>query len=279
MSQFGQFLVNPLWNVGGFLIGVVGIVLAVFYYMRSRRLIRLSYSLRRFTIFGENVGTLPGLSISCGGKPISKLFDYRMLIWNSGSKVVHPSSFASSDPLRIQLGSECNSVVGVNILGASTSANHVTVLMQVPDQISIDFEYLDRKQGAVLSILSDAELWPPPRLEGIVKGGAIVEITGIRETPLSDVIICATAFGFGPTLIGGILQWVGPLVAYPVGIVILAIFIITGWRMFTTARKPGCDPRLKETFDHGFHKREFRRVRYHPLNPPTTHHPPSLFRP
>lgn len=252
-----QLLEHPLWSFFGTLIGVIGVGAAFLFYLRGRRIKRITFALRRFTIFGENVGTLQGLSVSYGGKPILKLFDYRVLIWNSGSDIIHPSDFASSRPLTIQLEKQCTSVVGVNVLVISSPSNPVTAVMQTDERIDIGFEYLAPKEGLVLSVLSNSELIPLPRLDGLIKGGTVAHFSERRRflRVIFESLIGSLVMALVTVFVGPVARESGPFaggVLITVIMVGIALFVVHMTRVLT----PRCDSKLRETFGRGFHEWE-----------------------
>ena len=118
-----EFFANSLWSFIGSLIGLLGIGLALLFYLRGNKTKKMSYQVRRYTIFGERIASLDGLDISYQGIKLTKLFDYRILVWNSGNEVLHPSDFPSSRQLRILISQGSENVIAANLLGASAEPN------------------------------------------------------------------------------------------------------------------------------------------------------------
>src|SRR5664280_2673660 len=92
-----------LINVAGLAIGVIGIVLAVLFGLRSRRSKKILYVARKFNLLGRRLAGLPRFQAQYDGKKLENLTAVKLLVWNRGNETLTPEDFAKADPLRIVL--------------------------------------------------------------------------------------------------------------------------------------------------------------------------------
>ncbi len=158
-------------SAAGCLLGLIGIVLAVFFYIKSRKFKRLSFSVRTFGILSDSTTKLPGFGASYEGNPIERLTAAKILLWNSRTDIIHSSDLTSEDPIRFQLPDE-SIVLAVSVSAVSSKTNKVSVLVvgDKDKEIEVTLDYLAPKEGCLLSVMHTAEDDAQFQASGTVKG-------------------------------------------------------------------------------------------------------------
>jgi hypothetical protein len=151
--EFGS---RPGASLGGLVLGVVGIGMAVFFYVRSKRYRELKYYLSSRVLISEPEKKLEGLQVTYNSTPQKRVTVSRLSMWNAGTEVICPEDCPSQCPLLIRVPSDAEildlSVVRTTNeascfrLGTPTRVDENTV-------IPILFEYLDRTDAATTQIV------------------------------------------------------------------------------------------------------------------------------
>ena len=163
---------NSMLNFGSFLLGFVGVLLAVVFYFRSRNFKRLSFSVRSFQLLSNELSTLPGFSASYSGRVLSNLTASKILLWNSGTDVVSQADVAAGDPLIVMLP-EGVEILSARIANMSTPPNLLAVEIDgsMRNMAQVSFDYLARREGCVLALIHTGRHTDDIAVKGTVKGG------------------------------------------------------------------------------------------------------------
>ncbi len=152
MSDVLQLLSIP-WVGSG--LGILGILAAVFFYIRSRKNSRLSFQRDEIAIIGGSGAAFPReVAISFADSPVDRVTATRYVIWNSGNTTLSGAQIVQSDPLRLELKSD-GKVLRVSILRVSRPVNGAWLKPRevVANIVDIGFDYLDPNDGLVIELL------------------------------------------------------------------------------------------------------------------------------
>jgi hypothetical protein len=158
----------------GIVVGVIGIVLAIYFYAKSKRKVQISYSVNRTQLLGGNRNVLPDeVSIFYQSDKINDLVKFNTIFWNSGNASIRKSDIA--EPLLLCLPKESRPLK-VSALKYSRPQNRV-ILYLVKNELHkmrVDFEYLEPRQGFNLEVLLTGEVkgdpWPTGAIIGMPEG-------------------------------------------------------------------------------------------------------------
>jgi hypothetical protein len=153
MDRLNLLVQNPLFAIIGFLLNLIGVILAVHLYRRGRRFNRLSSAVRDFSLMREYATTIPNVQISYDGKPVRTLTVSRLSLWNSGTSVLHGNDIASADPIQIE--SDNNSdLLHAEMIETTNRANQVTLgeTSTASPSRKVSFDFLNPGDGAVWNI-------------------------------------------------------------------------------------------------------------------------------
>ncbi len=152
MSDILQLLSKP-WI--GSALGIVGILAAIVFYTRSRRISRLSFQKDEVAIIGGSGAAFPEeVQITFGDARVDRVTATRYVVWNSGNTTLSGTQIVDADPLRLELESS-NKVLKAEILRASRSVNAVTLRAHDTrvSTVDIGFDYLDPNDGFTLEVI------------------------------------------------------------------------------------------------------------------------------
>ena len=140
----------------GTLIGIVGILLSIYFYRKDKIGARLDYQMAELIILDHNNLAL-GMSVNYFDKPITRLVKTQIVIWNSGIKTIEGEKIVANDPLKLIFNS--SEVLGCNVASTSREINKCAVYKEENKKNSLifNFDFLDPKDGAVIDILHTGE--------------------------------------------------------------------------------------------------------------------------
>lgn len=156
MSEILQFLSKP-WVGSG--LGILGILSAVFFYIRSRRISRLSFQRDEIAIIGGSGAAFPKeVTISFANSPVARVTATRYVIWNSGNTTLSGAQIVQSDPLRLELKSG-GKVLKADILRVSRPVNAAWLKPREAGVsiVDIGFDYLDPNDGFAIEVLHSGQ--------------------------------------------------------------------------------------------------------------------------
>ncbi len=90
-------------DVIGIFVGIVGIILAWVFYVRSKEEVRPCILIERTTLIGKSERLFPeSVEIRYNNRSIPELSKVRITFWNAGKKTLNESDIAQSDPIAIR---------------------------------------------------------------------------------------------------------------------------------------------------------------------------------
>ena len=99
MDMLNKFLDNEYFNLIGLLIGLIGVLLAIVFYFKSRRKLRVSYEIKYFNLIEDNISNLTGFKAIYNGEELENLTAVKVIIWNSGNNLLEKSDISTINPL------------------------------------------------------------------------------------------------------------------------------------------------------------------------------------
>jgi len=244
-----------MWNIVSMGLGLTGIVLAIFFYFKSRSIRRIVYLKRSFSLLGKSTTSLDNFSASYQGKELSSLRASKIMLWNCGNTTISKTDIANSEKLSINLPNE-NRILESRVLSASNKSNEVTLNLDNENSSTIiEFEYLDPGQGLVVSILHTG-YERQIDVKGIIKGGSI----GVYEIPKWQERIGYTLLAISIPFIAIIpfnLFDANPLYLFPgfIFFQVMGMFLVLGRNI---VMRKSTHKSLKKAFEEDFTPDEFK---------------------
>ncbi len=162
----------------GTVLGIAGIVLGFYFYIKGKRSAGLSYQIEEFSVVGESDAKFPAeLEIVFAGDRVERVTASKVIVWNSGNVTIDGADIVSSDPLRVETAGGI--ILKARFLRVSREVNGVTFKEDKKSgaSSSISFDYLDPNDGFVLTVVHSAAL-RGLSVKGTLKGlsGGLVRI-------------------------------------------------------------------------------------------------------
>lgn len=155
----------------GWLIGLVGILAAAFFYWRSTIGARLVFQARGYHLIGGPEALLPGeVTISFKDTPVPRLTSAVIVFWNAGRATIRGADIVESDPIRIIFPEGTHLLRdGVTSATRSVVAAKTNVSERSPNELFVSFDFLDPGDGLVIEVLHTGEE-RFPAMAGTVRG-------------------------------------------------------------------------------------------------------------
>src|SRR2546423_15011896 len=100
MSELLQkFVQNPMFQLLSLGLGLIGIILAVLFYIKSRRYKALMYEISSTTLIENLSAKLTGLEVNFKGIPQERITVSRLVFWNDGSDTIRLTDLTNMAPI------------------------------------------------------------------------------------------------------------------------------------------------------------------------------------
>lgn len=154
---------------------IIGIILTVYFYLKSKKTKKPYYSSRSLRLIGKEVNSIDGLRVLYDDKQLSALTITKFAFWNAGRETISYSDVSEKDTLRIE------SKNGVEILSCDVltqSKDAFAFNTQIQDEgktVLLKFDYIDFRGGAILRIRHTGSSFKDLDLKGSIKTVESVE--------------------------------------------------------------------------------------------------------
>lgn len=140
-----------IWSVGGFLVGIIGILLAIFIYFRGKSKKILKYHISSTVLLSSNMAynmaDVPNLKVTISDEPITDLTATNIRFINRGNQSLIPKDFPPKAPLTITTDGKFFAMRYA--VGDEYTNLRTTFYEQV---LSISFDCLDVKHGFTITL-------------------------------------------------------------------------------------------------------------------------------
>ncbi|MCM0624503.1 hypothetical protein M5J14_08180 [Lysinibacillus sp. OL1_EC] len=165
-------LIFNFFNQGwvGAVIGILGVLIALYTYKIAKIGPRLVYQWESFEIIGKNEVTPDEIEIFFKGKKVPRVIKTTTVIWNSGTETIHGENIVKNDSLQLEFDDE-KEIIGASILLRTKEVNgfEISTNDEKKNILNMKFEYLDRGDGVTIEILhTDENRYP--NFKGTIKG-------------------------------------------------------------------------------------------------------------
>lgn len=161
------------WSDLGPAFAIIGWLIALFIYIKRRRIKRLNYAIHHQLVISKSISTIPGLKLIMRGQKIDTLNNSKISILNSGNLTIHKSDF-TRDHLRILIKNH-DKFLAADLFD-TTFANNVNLDTVLDDQIAelnISFDYMDPNEQFTFAIWTSGPRAPDISIQGSLKGTEI----------------------------------------------------------------------------------------------------------
>lgn len=161
---------NPWISALSLFLALLGIVLAIIFFIRSRRTKEPQYVIRSTNLMRDFTSRLEALEMTYAGERISNLTATKLAFWNNGKDTINGSDIASADPLMVKVN-DGYKILDSSVLYAKNAANQFSI-NQSDDgsHVLIQFDYLDADEGGVIQLLHTGKSSDDIEVCGTIKG-------------------------------------------------------------------------------------------------------------
>lgn len=156
----------------------LGLIIAFVFYLMARTRSRINYQTSNLQIIGNVSLNLPqDFGVMLAGEKIENLHKSQIIFWNAGTTTIHERDIVQEDPLKVVF-SPHTKIFDINVGAVSREVNKFIVNRNESNEneIILTFNFLDKKDGAMIEILH-TESSIEPKITGSVKG----LVDGIRH--------------------------------------------------------------------------------------------------
>jgi hypothetical protein len=161
--------INYVIGIVGVVLAIVGLIASYYFYKKSVRIKEPVYSIKSNNLISGSASTLHNLNISYKKRRVKNLTVSKILFYNRGAETINRQDIATINPLKI--ASETCTVLDASVLQVNNPANVFKVILEKGSQdVFIDFDYLDKNQGAVIQVVHTGLSSENIGLYGDIKG-------------------------------------------------------------------------------------------------------------
>jgi len=136
-------------------VGLIGVVLAIFFFIRGRVIRRLAYQATGSNLIGGQHAELPvDVAVVYKGVPVPRVTKTTLIIWNAGNTTLDGRDIVSTDPLRIALEKDCK-ILDIQVVKRSRGVTGILASSddRFPASVLVTCDFLDSGDGARMEVL------------------------------------------------------------------------------------------------------------------------------
>ena len=165
--------IRDIVNYAGFVVGVLGIILSIYLFKKGleKKDPRCYYkTLRNISKLSDDNDSK--IRIFYGQDEVTRIFTTRVWIWNNGKKPINRADIPQQSRIKINLrDNEFNpKILDYEIIKTSRSEINFSVSRSGDVSLTIDFDFLDQNDGAVLEIQHTGSRETELVIEGVILG-------------------------------------------------------------------------------------------------------------
>lgn len=160
---------SPFITVASFVLAIFGIVLAVFFYIRSRRNKEPVYTKKSFNIIQDFSSKLTDLAIKYKNESVNNLTITKIAFWNDGRDTINMVDVAEADPLRISITDD-SKILSAEVIYSGNPANRFRISDIKENSVKLLFDYIDKNEGGIIQIIHTGKSSKNIDVKGIIKG-------------------------------------------------------------------------------------------------------------
>lgn len=167
-------------------IGLLGIVLAIIFYVKSKRKKTLTYEIYGYNVINEYQSKIKNLEIKYKKKPIENLSLSKIAIWNSGNVTINRDEIVELSPILIKMKNE-EEILDIKLIKQTENSNNFKLIKNI-NSWKVDFDYIDKNEGCLLGIVHTGNLFDDIQLNGKIKGGKIIVNEQLNSDNFSSIV-------------------------------------------------------------------------------------------
>lgn len=184
---------NPVVTLGSFILAVLGIILAIVFYIRSQKNKTPCFEGSSNTLIEGLHKSLDGLEIHYKGQSQERITVTKIVFWNAGKDTIDSSDLVELDQLRVATPKSID-ILDIKIIDVSSSSNSVSLGNATEDETTksypLKFEYLDNEDYFVIQIIHNGSCEEYFHIAGKIKGvKSLIHDDGLRLSASQSKIL------------------------------------------------------------------------------------------
>ncbi|MCF2717859.1 hypothetical protein LWE69_11780 [Paenibacillus sp. UKAQ_18] len=161
-------IINTGWF--GSIVGITGIIYSVYTFRKQKIGPRFCYQTSTLKVIGgySEQFKQDELEIFFEGEKVDAVSKTQIAFWNSGFGTIKGEDIVERDQLRAKF-SEDSKILSMSIVTQSRNVNRIELNKNSENEVLINFEFLDSKDGGIIEIVH-TDTKSRPNLIGTVKG-------------------------------------------------------------------------------------------------------------
>ena len=171
LKHLYYFANNPLLTLITLFLAIVGIILACYFYRKSRKTKKPTFAIRSLNLVRNFKSKLKELELRYAGQEVEDLTISRVAFWNNGTDTMHSNDIANADPLRVVIN-PIYEMLDVEVICVNKNANQFRTAKseKQKSEFKILFDYLDKHDGGVIQIIHTGKTSEDIKVLGTIKG-------------------------------------------------------------------------------------------------------------
>lgn len=145
---------GALLGIAGVVVGLIGIILSVFFYFRSKNKKILEYEITSTQLITKKMTSIPKLKVTIDNQPVKTLASTTIKFFNAGNQSIVFSDFATKEPLGITITGRLHSCDV-----SADNPNSTPNLVAIDDKtFYVKFDFLKQNQSFSITLLHDGKI-------------------------------------------------------------------------------------------------------------------------
>lgn len=218
---------NPWMSALSFFLALLGIILAIFFFIKSRRTKEPRYAILSTNLMRDFTSRLEALEMTYSGERISNLTATKLAFWNNGKDTINGSDIASADPLMVKVKDEYN-ILDSSMLYAKNAANQFSIdPSDDGTHVLIQFDYLDADEGGVIQLLHTGKSSDDIEVCGTIKGAGKLNRCSVPNLKKMPFLLPSLLTESKSSIPHKAKRWIIAVVTFVIPVVmVVALFVI-----------------------------------------------------
>lgn len=172
---------NSYITLIAFICTVASVILAIYFYYKSIKKKKPTYTVRNINIINESIKYLNSIHISFYNYKIDNLSISKIALWNAGKDTINHTDIAKNDKIRIVIDSKYE-ILDCSILYQKNPANSFEIsISKNKKEIIINFDYFDYNEGIVIQLFHTGSSSQDLEIAGSIKSVKSFKRKGIQK--------------------------------------------------------------------------------------------------
>jgi hypothetical protein len=170
-----NFLTDPLFlGLSSLTIGIIALIIAFIFYFKSKIRIMPNLAYKSITEVSKLSDCKRKIKVLYNDKEVSQVTTTKIWFWNNGKRPLKREDIPLKDPLRITIENKKLDeiiILDYNIIKISKESLNFNLLSGIKlNELILDFDYLDYKDGGGFEIQHTGNRESQIKLEGVILG-------------------------------------------------------------------------------------------------------------